>query len=59
MTTEEHDKIADYMFERLQEAIENEDEVEALGIERHLFQFGFKDEAIEALDIIKQNFKHE
>jgi len=53
------DKIIECMFEQLQEAVENEDEVEALEIQNKLHEFGFNEESIEALNIIKLNFNHE
>ena len=52
-------KVAEYMFEQLQEAVENDDVVSALEVEKHLAEFGFKDEAVKALEIIKLNFKNE
>ncbi len=55
----ENDKIIEYMFWQLQKAIENENEGEALEIERKLGEFGFVEASKEAMEIIKLNFNHE
>jgi len=59
MSNIENTKIIKYMFEQLQEAVENNDEVEALEIQNKLHEFGFDEESIKALEIIKLNFNHE
>lgn len=51
------EKIINYMFYKLQEAIENDDEEEAIEVEEKLSEFGFLSEAREAMRIIKDNFK--
>ncbi len=55
----ENEKIIEYMFWQLQKAIENENEGEALEIERKLGEFGFVEASKEALEIIKLNFNNE